>query len=92
MATKAHWDAKDLQACAVLVIGSHHGGDLVFYEPGLVFPLKEGDLIIFFSGKITHFNLLFKGQRASLVLHSDCAGKQWVENRMKWQSNIFLAM
>ena len=91
MSTKAHRDEKDLEACAVLVIGNHRGGDLVFYEPGLVFPLKEGDLIVFFSGKITHFNLVFKGLRASVVLHSDNAGKNWVESRTGWQQSDFLA-
>lgn len=92
MVTKAHRDAKDLKACAVLVIGSHEGGELVFQEPGLVFPLQEGDLIVFFSGKITHFNLgFFKGLRASIVLHSDKEGEKWAQNRMNWKGNRFLA-
>ena len=76
VATQPHRDVKDLRACAVLVIGSHEGGELVFQEPGLVFPLRKGDLIVFFSGKITHFNLRFKGIRSSLVLHSDGEGKK----------------
>jgi hypothetical protein len=39
--TKAHRDTQDLKACAVLVIGDHKGGELCFYEPGLIFPLRE---------------------------------------------------
>jgi hypothetical protein len=88
--TKAHRDCQDLKACAVLVIGNHSGGEICFYEPGLVFPLREGDLLVFFSGKITHFNLPFIGLRASVVLHSDRSGKDWAETRGGWAENHYL--
>lgn len=44
--TNAHRDAKDLQACLVLVLGDHAGGELCLVEPGIVLPLKSGDLVL----------------------------------------------
>lgn len=85
--TMAHWDAQDLTACAIIVLGAHEGNELCLHKPGLVFSLQEGDLIVFFSGRITHFNLHFKGLRASLVLHSNRVGKEWAENQMGWAKN-----
>ena len=90
MATNAHRDRKDLKACMVLVIGEHEGGDLVLYEPGLVIPLRNGDAILFFSNKITHFNLGFRGKRASIVLHSDGSGKDWAVDRNGWEDNSYM--
>ncbi len=90
VATLAHRDRKDLQACIVLDIGEHERGDLVLFEPGLVVPLRNGDVFIFFSNKITHFNLSFTGIRASLVLHSDGAGTEWVHSRNGWAENQYL--
>ncbi|RPD63948.1 hypothetical protein L227DRAFT_478131, partial [Lentinus tigrinus ALCF2SS1-6] len=55
--TKAHRDAKDLQACLVMAIGRFTGGDICLVEPGLVIELRSGDVVIFPSHKITHFNL-----------------------------------
>ena len=90
VATKAHRDRKDLEACIVLDIGEHEDGDLVLYEPGLVVPLRNGDAILFFSNKITHFNLIFKGIRASIVLHSDMSGKEWAADRNSWEDNNYM--
>lgn len=87
--TVAHRDIQDFIACAVLPVGCFGGGELVFYEPGLSFPLQNGDLIIFFSNCITHFNLWFSGLRASFVFHSDRAGKEIVTNAAGWRNNIF---
>jgi hypothetical protein len=36
---------------------------------------------------MTHFNLHFEGVRASLVLHSDKYGDQWVRDRNGWLPN-----
>jgi hypothetical protein len=46
--------------------------------------LGNGDMALFPSGRTTHFNLHYKGTRASLVLHSDGAGRKWAENRNHW--------
>ena len=90
VSTQAHRDGKDLEACMVLDIGDHEDGDLVLYEPGVVLPLRNGDMVIFFSNRFTHFNLDFCGKRASLVLHSDAAGLEWVKNRNGWEDNLYL--
>lgn len=84
VSTEAHRDKRDLRACMVLDVGEHSEGDLVLYEPGLVVPLRNGDLIIFPSDKITHFNLHFEGIRASVVLHSDGNGTTWAKDRNGW--------
>lgn len=56
-------------------------------EPGLVIPLHCGDLIVFLSSAVTHFNLHYKGQRASLVLQTDREMKKWREGRNGWKDN-----
>ena len=89
VATQAHRDPKDLGLCLVLTIGQYSGGELCLYEPGLVMRLRDGDMVLFCSGGITHFNLHYEGTRASLVLHSDYAGKGWAENRNHWIDNEF---
>ena len=88
--TRAHCDVKDLHVCLVLVIGQHTGGELCLVEPGLVLRLRNGDMALFPSGCITHFNLHYKGIRSSLVLHSDGAGKAWADNRNHWIGHGFM--
>lgn len=85
--TRGHRDAKDWTACLVLVLGDHTGGELVLVEPGIVIPLHSGDLIVFPSMRLTHFNMHYKGTRASLVLHSDRAGHKWVVDGNEWQDH-----
>jgi hypothetical protein len=74
-----------------LVIGQFAGGELCLFEPGLVMPLRNGDMVVFPSRSITHFNLHYEGTRASVVLHSDYAGKGWAENRNDWADNEFMS-
>lgn len=85
--TAAHRDCKDDGVCLVLAIGDFEGGDLVLYEPGLVVPLHHGDFAVFPSCKLTHFNLHYKGRRASVVLHTDREFIKWRTSRNSWSSN-----
>lgn len=85
--TAAHRDSKDDSFCLVLAIGDFEGGELVLYEPGLVIPLCNGDFVIFPSCTLTHFNLHYKGRRASIVLHTDKEMTKWLEQRNGWSSN-----
>ena len=87
--TSGHRDGQDLKACLVMAIGDHEGGELCLMEPGLVIPLRSGDLIIFRSCDVTHFNLHYKGFRASMVLHSDRHGEKWAKNCNKWDRNKY---
>lgn len=91
IATRIHRDWKDLHICLVMVFSDCEGGDLAFMEPGIVFSLNNGDMIIFPSSKISHFNLHFKGKRVSLVLHSDNAVQKWTDSRNGWESNAFFS-
>lgn len=90
--TKIHRDMNDKTLCIVMAISSNdcEGGDICFLETGIRLQLLSGDMVIFPSNKISHFNLDFKGERASLVLHSDVTGDNWVVNRNNWAHSIFM--
>jgi len=77
IATKIHRDPEDLDLCLIIVISDCTGGDLVMFEPGLVLVQKNGDMIAFPSGDISHFNMDFLGFRSSVVFHSDAASESW---------------
>lgn len=92
VATKAHRDPHDLQDCLVMVISKNLvGGDLVLVEPGIVIPLSNGDFIIFPSCDITHFNLHYKGWRASFVFQTDKHIETWRQDFNGWGANKFVA-
>ena len=80
-------DSKDDGVCLVLAIGDYDGWELVLYEPGLVVPLAHGDFTMFPSCKLTHFNLHYKGHRASIVLHTDREIIKWRMDRNGWSNN-----
>lgn len=91
MATKAHRDATDFQDCLVMVISKDLvSGDLVLVEPGIVIPLNNGDFIIFPSCDITHFNLHYKGWRASFVFQTDKRIETWGDDLNGWSANSFV--
>jgi hypothetical protein len=58
------------------------------HELGLVIKLEAGDVLVFPSCNITHFNLHFTGKRGSLVLHSDRQGGRWVKDCNGWERHI----
>lgn len=76
--------------CLVLPIGDWEGGELCLYEPGLAVKLENGHFAIFRSSEVTHFNLCFKGSRASFVLSTDKALEDWNDGRRNgWASNSY---
>ncbi|KAJ7075365.1 hypothetical protein C8R43DRAFT_1054194, partial [Mycena crocata] len=82
--TWAHRDKGDKRLCLVVPFGSFKGGQLCLFETGFSFDLQLGDVLIFPSADLTHFNLHFQGQRGTLVLHSDRQGDGWVRDRHGW--------
>lgn len=89
--TKIHRDPNDKDICLVIVITSDcEGGELCLLEPGLVLALRNGDIIVFPSCKISHFNLHYKGRRASLVLQSDKWLSGWLKDGNGWDGNIHI--
>jgi len=86
--TEAHVDANDDTICVVIPFGAYKGGELVLHEAGLVLELQEGDILIFPSYLITHFNLHFTGVRGSVVMHSDKEVKSWNTNRNGWDNHM----
>jgi hypothetical protein len=62
VATKAHRDTKDCGLCLVVPVGRFEGGELCMVETGLVLEIQSGDVVVFPSPNITHFNLHFKGK------------------------------
>ena len=59
----------------------------MFEELGLVFELSQGDVILFRSDILTHYNLEYTGTRGSLVVHSDRHLKNWPEALDKFRAN-----
>lgn len=91
VASKAHRDCMDKEFCLVMPIGDFVEGDLCLQEPGLVLALKNGDIAVFPSGRITHFNRHFRGYRASFALSVDKTMDGWTGGRRNdWGSNIFM--
>ena len=90
--TRIHRDDKDLHFCVVLVISSEdcEGGDTCFLEVGIRLGMRSGDLLVFPSTVLSHFNLHFKGKRASVVMHTDGAGLEWVKERNGWSGSDFM--
>jgi hypothetical protein len=87
VATKIHRDP-DHVGCLVLVIGNEfEGGELVLYEPGIVLQLKNGDVVLFPSAKVSHLNLHYRGIRASMVLHTDSHAPMHEEGMHGWKGN-----
>lgn len=91
-ATKVHRDVKDFAFCLVLVLSDNdcQGGDLCFVEPGIRLQLRSGDIVLFRSSEFTHYNMHFKGIRASVVLHTDLSSQSWLEDRNKWDGSKFM--
>jgi hypothetical protein len=86
--TQGHKDAKDKKFCCVIPFGKWVHGQLVLHEPGIVLDLTPGDVVIFPSRHITHFNLHVDGVRCSLTLFSDNHAQDWVRFRNGWQDHM----
>jgi hypothetical protein len=82
--SKGHRDPMDHHFCLVIPIGTFTGGALVMLETGLVLYLRQGDMVVFCSGDVTHFNLHYRGKRASLVLHTDKEMESWLRDGNGW--------
>ena len=86
--TLIHRDWNDKDLCIVIPVSDCEGGDLALMELGIVLELNNGDMVIFRSGELSHFNLHYRGKRSSMVLHSDCSGDAWVDDRNNWANNV----
>ena len=42
------------------------------------------------SHRLSHFNLHYKGERVSLVFHTDAAGLQWALTRNNWGGSKYI--
>ncbi|KLO10039.1 hypothetical protein SCHPADRAFT_536579 [Schizopora paradoxa] len=81
VSTTGHRDTMDLSVCAVLALGDWKGGHLCLHELGLALDLQCGDLVIFRSDILTHFNLPHYGTRYSVVLSTDKGLQTWARDR-----------
>ena len=86
--TTAHRDPLDLESCLVSPFGDLQGSELCLFESRLVLNLRPGDLVVFPSSKITHFNLHMKGIRCSLVLQTDRGMARWSQDRGDWGGHM----
>jgi hypothetical protein len=89
-ATLFHKDQGDQEGCIVLVLLPHEGGELCLYKPRIVLELKHGDFSVFHSQHYSHFNLNYKGLRASIIIHSDKRGKAYQEDGNGWDKNEYV--
>lgn len=62
---------------------------LKMYEPKLLIETRNGDVVVFFSHKYTHFNLLYSGTRGSIVIHGDKTGVDYQKDGFRWFKNIY---
>jgi hypothetical protein len=75
--------------CVVLIISENcEGGDLCLEELGIKFHLENGDVVAFPSQKISHFNTHFKGERVSIVFHTDAESENWIQHRNFWDHSL----
>jgi len=88
--TTIHRDRMDKLLCLVLALQDCEGGDLGIMEAGVCIQLRSGDMVLFRSHKFSHFNMHYKGRRASIVFHSDSAGSHWADSRNGWADSDFL--
>lgn len=58
------------------------------FELGLVLALRTGDILMFESCSITHFDMPYTGYRGSLVLQTDAAMKRYVADRNGWGEDL----
>lgn len=87
--SEAHRDLMDKNICLVVPLGNFEGGELVLVEQGLVLALSSGDVVVFRSAEATHFNLDYKGERASFVLYTDQNVATWADSHNFWDGNLY---
>lgn len=68
--TRAHRDEHGTLLCLCFSLGDWVGGQLVIKELRLVFDNKPGEVIVFDSAYLTHFNMHYKGYCMSLVMQT----------------------
>lgn len=86
--TQGHIDPKDNDLCVVVPFGEWEGGELCLYQPGVVLELEPGDVVVFPSNRIAHFNLEISGLRGSLVMATDVNLDAWKANRNHWKHAV----
>jgi len=59
-------------------------------ELGLRLTMHNGDMVLFRSRELSHFNMHFTGERVSVVFHNDSAGDLWVKHRNHWSGSIYM--
>jgi len=86
--TEGHTDPTDDGLCVVIPFGDWEGGELCLYDPGVVLELEAGNVVVFPSDRISHFNLEMSGLHGSLVLATDRAMHSWKEGKNSWEHAI----
>ncbi|KAJ7587073.1 hypothetical protein C8J56DRAFT_890976 [Mycena floridula] len=87
--TDGHLDINDRDLCVVVPFAEWKGGQIVFYQLGLVVDLGPLDIIIFPSNRITHFNLRHWGKRGSVVASTDKGFDAWVKDKNGYAGKNF---
>ena len=90
VATSIHRD-NDRGFCVVLIVSENcEGGALCLEELGIKLDLNNGHIVAFPSKKLSHFNTHFKGERVSIVFHTDGSSEGWIKHRNYWKHSLFM--
>lgn len=90
--TLVHGDRDDVGGSVTITVGNHKGGEIVLHEAKLVIETLNGDYVVFRSNWYSHFNLHYKGKRASIVIHGDKQSVAYQQNNCGgWANNDFFA-
>lgn len=87
-----HDDGSDKGGCITVTIGPHQGGELGIHRPKLVLETRNGDFVVFRSDFYSHYNLHYKGKRASVVIHGDKQAVEYQKNECGgWARNQYFS-
>jgi hypothetical protein len=82
--TGIHFDYGDFGLCVVIALGDFQGGHLCLRGVNIAVELKRGEVLVFDSNVVPHFNLSKEGARHSLVFYMDKSLKKWLEVGNGW--------
>jgi hypothetical protein len=90
--TTGHFDPNDaLDSCTTGSFGEFTGGELVYWQLGLIVKPRKLEALDFFSRLLFHFNLDYFGFRGSIVFHTEKEGqRKWCSNDNNGWSHVIM--
>jgi hypothetical protein len=85
--SKVHMDGGDGPYAVLTVSGNFKGGYVCLAGLNLSFELRPGEVIIFNSRRVPHFNLSYEGERHSFVFYTQHLLDAWVADGNGWDGH-----